>query len=135
MSNIRFVTLTWKEDLRFEGGTPGEGQIPIDSDGPGAPGPMQLLLLAVASCSGADVVSMMPKMQVKLARCEVDVRGVRREEYPRRYTSIHLTFRLAGEGLDETKARRAVDLSIEKYCSVIHSLNPDIPLTYDLELG
>jgi uncharacterized OsmC-like protein len=42
---------------------------------------------------------------------------------------------LAGKGLDETKARRAIDLSIEKYCSAINSLNPDIPVSYDLVLA
>jgi putative redox protein len=46
-----------------------------------------------------------------------------------------LNYRIAGAGLDETKARRAIDLSLEKYCSVVHSLAPDIAITYALSLA
>lgn len=135
MSNVRRVTLSWKGDLRFEGGAPGGPTVPVDGGGGTAPGPAQQLLLAAAGCSGADVVEILHKMRVDLRRLDIEVEGTRREEHPRRYTAIHLRYRLAGDGLDEAKARRAVDLSVTKYCSVIHSLNPDIPITYDLELG
>jgi putative redox protein len=63
------------------------------------------------------------------------VAGVRREEAPRRFVSIRFAFHLAGAGLDEAKARRAIDLSLEKYCSVVHSLAPDIAVEYDLHLA
>ena len=58
----------------------------------------------------------------------------RREEQPKRYTALQLHFTIAGAGADETKARRAIDLSLEKYCSVVASLAPDIPVTYDVTL-
>jgi putative redox protein len=74
-------------------------------------------------------------MRVNLIRLQIDVSGTRRDEEPRRYLNLHLTYHMSGERLDETKARRAIDLSIEKYCSVLHSLAPDIPITYDLVLG
>jgi putative redox protein len=96
---------------------------------------MLTLLLAAASCSGVDVVIILEKMRVALTSFSVDVAGTRREEEPRRYVAIHFTFRLRGAGLDEAKARRAVDLSIEKYCSVIHSLAQDIKITYDLDVA
>jgi putative redox protein len=64
----------------------------------------------------------------------VDLTGLRAEEPPRRYLKLHLVITLSGAGLDETKARRAIDLSIQKYCSVLLSLNPDIPVSYDLVL-
>jgi putative redox protein len=96
---------------------------------------MLTLLLAAASCSGSDVVVILRKMQVKLRVLRIDVAGVRRDEEPRRYVAIHFDYHLAGEGLDESKARRAVDLSIQKYCSVIHSLAPDIRITHALTLG
>jgi putative redox protein len=96
---------------------------------------MLSLLLAAASCSGSDVVVILRKMQVKLRDLRIDVAGVRRDEEPRRYVAIHFDYHLAGEGLDESKARRAVDLSIQKYCSVIHSLAPDIRITHALTLG
>jgi len=128
------AVLEWRGGMRFEGGLPGGPATLIDADAREAPGPMVTLLLALGSCAGADVVSLMPKMQVELARFSMEIRGERAAEHPRRWTRIHFTVRLAGAGLDETKARRAMDLSIEKYCSAINSLNPDIPVGYDLVL-
>ena len=74
-------------------------------------------------------------MRVTLRELRIDASGVRREEEPRRYTAIHLQYRIRGEGLDEAKARRAIELSITKYCSVVHSLAPDIRVTHGLTLG
>lgn len=126
--------LTWSGGMRFRGGAPGGPETQLDADGADAPGPMTTMLLALASCAGADVVSLMPKMQVDLQRFSMELRGERAPDHPRRWTKIHFTVTMAGPGLDETKARRAMDLSIEKYCSAINSLNPDIPVSYDLVL-
>jgi putative redox protein len=132
---IKRITLEWQEELHFTGGEAGKPAIQIDGDNIIGPGPMLTLLLAAASCTGSDVVVVLKKMRVNLQRFSLDVAGTRREEEPRRYVSIHFTYRLAGEGLDETKARRAIDLSIEKYCSVLHTLAPDIKVSYDVALG
>lgn len=129
------VILRWIDDLRFEGGEPDGPQVDIDADNVTAPGPMLQLLLAAAACSGADVVSILKKMQVGLESLEVTMSGKRRAEHPKRYTAIHYHWAIRGSGLDETKARRAIDLSMEKYCSVLHSLAPDIATSYDLTLG
>jgi len=133
--HLRVVELVWRGGMRFEGGVPGGPTVLTDADAVESPSPMHQLLLAVASCSGADVVSILEKMRVTLRDFRMEVRGTRRAEIPRRYVDIHLTFHLAGDGIDESKARRAIDLSIERYCSVIHSLAPDIPISYDLVLG
>lgn len=132
---IRRVNVSWKGDMRFEGGAPDGPRIPIDADNAIAPGPMQTLLIAAATCTGADVVSIIGKMQIALTRCEISVEGERAPDHPRRYIRIQFIFRLSGAGLDEAKARRAIDLSIEKYCSVLHSLQRDIPISYQLELA
>jgi len=129
------VVLTWQEGLRFSGGEPSGPPTMVDGDNVAAPGPMLTLLLAAASCSGSDVVVMLEKMRVQLRQLRIDVTGVRREQEPRRYISIHFDYHLAGDGLDRAKATRAVDLSLEKYCSVVHSLAPDIAITYALSLA
>jgi putative redox protein len=133
--NLRTVHLTWRSNLLFDGGPDGVPAVPVDGDASVGPGPMHSLLLAVGACSGADVVSILKKMQVELTRCDIEVTGRRATEHPKRYLDLQLRFRIAGAGVDEAKARRAIDLSLEKYCSVIHSLNPDIPVRYDLVLG
>ena len=108
--------------------------IQIDGDNALGPGPMLTLLLAAASCTASDVVIVLKKMRIDLKEFRIEVAGTRREAEPRRYVAIQFTYHLRGEGLDETKARRAIDLSLEKYCSVIHSLAPDIKITYELDL-
>ena len=129
------VSLRWHEGLVFRGGAPDGPETTIDGDNAVAPGPMLTLLLAAAACTGADVVLVLEKMRVTLREFRLEASGQRREEEPRRYTAIHLEYHLAGEGLNESKARRAIDLSIEKYCSVLHSLAPDIRITSGLTLA
>jgi putative redox protein len=129
------VTLAWQQRLVFRGGEPGGPETTIDGDNALASGPMLTLLLAAAACTGADVVSILEKMRVGLRDLRIEASGVRREQEPRRYTALHLEYHLTGEGIDEAKARRAIELSITKYCSVLHSLAPDIQVTHGLTLG
>lgn len=131
----KHVMLEWEHGLVFRGGEPGGPAMVIDGDNAAAPGPMLTLLAAAAVCSGADVVSILEKMRVTLHELRIEVSGERREEHPRRYTAIHLQYHLRGDGLDAVRAARAIDLSIEKYCSVIHSLAADIRVTHGLTLG
>lgn len=134
-AEAKHLTLAWERGLVFRGGEPGGPALLIDGDNAAAPGPMLTLLAAAAACSGADVVGILEKMRVTLRELRIEVTGERREEHPRRYTAIHLEYHLRGDGLDEDRARRAIDLSIEKYCSVIHSLAADIRVTHGLTLG
>ncbi len=132
---LRSAVVQWEHGLRFRGGAPGGPTALIDADGQEAPGPMVTLLLASAACSGADIVGILEKMQVTLEDFRIEVTGRRAPEHPKRYLTLHFTYRIRGDGVNEAKARRAVDLSHQKYCSVLHSLNSDIPITYDLDLG
>jgi len=133
--NLRAATVKWEGGLRFRGGAAGGPTALIDANGEQAPGPMVSLLLAAAACSGADIVGILQKMQVTLHELSTEVAGRRAPEHPKRYLTLHFSYRIRGDGLDEAKARRAVDLSHQKYCSVLHSLNSDIAITYDLDLG
>jgi putative redox protein len=123
--------------MRFSGaGTePATAPVVIDGDAAAGPSPMLTLLLAAGACTGADVVSILTKMRVPLRGCEIEVTGTRRAEHPRRYVAIRLRFTLAGEGLDRAKAERAVSLSLATYCSVVHSLAPDIAIEREIVLG
>ena len=134
MGDVREITMRWREQLLFEGGAPGRPVIVVDGDGAAATSPVELLLLAAATCSAADVVTILRKQRVVLRALDVRVSGTRREAEPRRYTALHMVFTVSGDGADEAKARRAIDLSLEKYCSVVASLAPDIRVTYDLAL-
>jgi putative redox protein len=129
------ITMRWRERLLFDAGPPGRPTVLVDGDGAVATSPVELLLVAAATCSASDVVSILEKQRVTLQALEVKVRGTRRDEHPRRYTAVHFVFTLSGDGADERKARRAIDLSLAKYCSVVASLAPDIRVTYDVAVG
>ena len=134
-AEVKHIALEWQQGMVFRGGPPDGPQVVIDGDNAQAPGPMLTLLLAAASCTGSDVVLILEKMRVGLRQLRIEVHGTRREDPPRRYTAIRIEFHLAGDDLDESKARRAIDLSLEKYCSVVASLAPDIALSYGLTLA
>lgn len=129
------IHLSWQHGLSFVGGDTDGPAVTIDGDNASGPGPMVTLLLAAASCTASDVVLILQKMRVPFSSFSIDAAGVRREAEPRRYVAIHLEYRVGGSGIDTTKVRRAIDLSLEKYCSVIHSLAPDIAITYALSLA
>lgn len=129
------ASMAWTGGLTFRGGAPGGPEVTVDGDNVAAPGPMLTLLVAAASCTGADIVSILEKMRITVQELRIDIAGDRREEEPRRYTAIRLDYHLRGEGLDEARASRAIDLSVRKYCSVLHSLAPDISITHGFTLG
>lgn len=129
------VVVTWSEGLKFEGGQLGGPAITVDGNGAAGPSPVVTLLIAAAGCTGSDVISILQKMRQAVTGFRIEVAGVRREEEPRRFVSLHLVYHVSGEAIDETKVRRAIDLSLEKYCSVTHSLAPDIAVTYDVALS
>jgi putative redox protein len=135
--HLRETVVRWRGELRFEA-TDTLGKRPpvlVDGNSAAALSPVELLLVAAATCTASDVVEILEKQRVALRTLEVAVRGTRREQYPRRYTDLHFRFELAGERADETRARRAIDLSLEKYCSVVASLAADIRITYDLAVA
>ena len=125
----------WHGDERFSGGAPNAPIAFVDGNGAAAPSPVVTLLNAAATCAATDVVLILQKKRVALRSLTVDVEAHRREAAPRRVLAMTLVWRLAGEGLDATKARHAVELSVEKYCSVMSSLNPDITITNEIHVA
>jgi len=129
------VMARWREGLVFEGGPSGRPVVTVDGNSVVATSPVELLLVAAATCAMADVVIILQKQRVQLRVLDVAVTGTRRETDPRRYTAVHFDWTVAGTGAEETKTRRAIDLSLEKYCSVMASLAPDIVVTYDVTVA
>ena len=130
------VRLDWKgSGLAFEGSAPGGPEVVLDSDGAAGPSPTQALLLSLAGCMGVDVVMILQKGRVPLESLSVEVEGDRSEEVPRRFVSIRLVYTIVGPGQENAqKVQRAVDLSRDRYCSVLHSLRSDIDLDIQVEL-
>ncbi len=130
------VRLEWTgSGHHFRGGRPGGPVADVDGDGQAGPSPMQTLLISLGGCTAADVLDILRKMRIEPTSFDVLVEGDRKPDPPRRYTRLRLVYTLEGVGEeDEAKVRRAVDLSHEKYCSVLHSLQPDIEIGTEIVL-
>lgn len=129
------VTLRWRGDgLVFVGSAGGGPSMTLDSDGREGPSPTQALLLSLAGCMGVDVRMILEKSRVPLESLEVVVRGERMEQPPRYFRRIVLTYRVVGPAdEDQGKLERAVELSRDKYCSVLHTFRSDLDLEVRVE--
>lgn len=91
--------------------------------------PMELVLLALGSCSGCDVVSILNKKKVMLDGFEINIDAERAEAYPKVFTKIHLEYVFYGKDINRLHVERAITLSIEKYCSVYAMLKDSVAIT------
>jgi putative redox protein len=132
---MQTARVQWVGKERFVALAPSGHLVALDSDRSAntAPGPMELLLVALGACTATDVVSILGKMRQKLDSLEVEVSGERAEEPPRVWTKLEIVFKLRG-ALDEVAVRRAVQLSEEKYCSVAATLRKTAPISYRIEI-
>jgi putative redox protein len=128
------IVVTWTGGIEFDASREGGPRIHIDGDANQAPSPVDTLLAALASCAASDVVSILEKQRTPPARLQVRVESTRVTSTPRRLASVTLHFTIAGKGIEQAKANRVVELSVNKYCSVRSSLAPDIPITWTVEL-
>jgi putative redox protein len=98
--------------------------------------PMQALLMALASCSGIDIVSILKKQRQELTNLKMSIEGEReKDKEPALWKYIHLKFLISGN-VEEDKARKACALSMDKYCSVAATLRAaGCTIEWDLEMG
>jgi putative redox protein len=92
--------------------------------------PMELLLIGVGGCSGMDVVSILKKKREKVTGVEINVNGKKAEAYPQKFTDIDIEFVVRGKNLSEEAVKRAVQLSMDKYCSVKATLEGTAQITF-----
>ena len=96
--------------------------------------PSDLLLVALASCTAVDVVSILRKKRQTLSHLEILADGEQDAEPPWRFRRIHLTYRLRGKNLTPEAVGRAIELSESRYCSVSASLRPQVEITTSFEI-
>lgn len=130
------LTIKWNDKMAFSGTTPSGHEIKMDAaaeiggENTGAR-PTELLLNAVAGCTGIDMISILQKMRLDPKSFHMDVKGERADDHPKRFTDIHIHYALEGD-LPEEKVVRAIQLSKDKYCSVSHSLNTNLTASYSI---
>ncbi len=121
----------------FVGVTPsGHAQaIETNSERASASTPMELLLIALGSCTAVDVISILKKKRQQVTDYRVEVSGARREEHPHSYTRLDVKHIVRGRGVSEQAVARAIELSDTKYCSVAATLrgSAEIVSSYEIE--
>jgi putative redox protein len=95
--------------------------------------PSELLLMAAAACSSYDVVEILTKQREPLQELKVTCGGEQMKEAPYTFTKIHLHYIVTG-AVNPERLEKAIRLSEEKYCSVISTLRPGVPVTSDYEI-
>jgi putative redox protein len=132
---MQTATVQWIGDEKFVATSPSGHAITIDSDRASnkAPGPMELVLMALGACTATDVVSILKKKRQKLESLEVICSGERATEPPTVWIKLEILYRLRGV-LDEAAVKRAIELSEQKYCSVSAMLQKTAKLSWRHEI-
>ena len=130
------VTMTWSgAGLKFEASHPSGNTFLLDGDGKNSHSPVQALALALAGCTGSDVVDIAEKMRVSFSGLRIEVEADRNPEPPRYFKAVRMVFYVSGlDPAHRDKIQRAIDLSNEKYCSVFQSLRKDLSFSTQLVL-
>ena len=130
--------ILWSGDRRFVGQTESGHSIVIgtahgDSPKPG-PSAMEVVLMGAGACSAWDVVDILQKGRLDVEDVAVELDADRAPEPPKTFTRIHMHFVVKGRGLTEAKVARAVNLSVEKYCSATKMLEKSADISHDFEI-
>jgi putative redox protein len=128
--------VTWQKELQFVGMA--DSGFPVKLDSHSSPetgvGPVEMLAIALAGCTAMDVISILVKKKMDVTSFEVKVNADRAADPPKRITKAVLEYVVRGHGVDEASVRRAIELSVTKYCSVHATLKDSFPiaLTYSI---
>ncbi len=132
---MQTASVKWIDEQKFVATSPSGHAVTIDSDRESnkAPGPMELLLMALGACTATDVVIVLEKKRQKLQSLEVICSGERAAEPPAVWTNLEIVYRLRGQ-LDDAAVKHAIQLSEDKYCSVAAMLRKTATLSWRYEI-
>ena len=131
-------TIRWDGGRSFTGTTEDGFTIAIgnaheDTPKPG-PSPMELVLMGAGTCSAHDVVSILEKSRQDVADVTLRLSADRAEEHPRVFTRIRMHFVVTGSGIKPATVERAIQLSVEKYCSATKMLEGTVDVSHSFEI-
>ena len=134
--DIRRAQVKWVEQFKFVGTSNSGHSIVMDagaSNGSGGSSvtPGELIFLALGGCTGIDVVSLLAKMRVPFRDLRIDIEGEPVGTHPKIYKWVKMIYRFYGVA-DPDKARQAVDLSQDKYCSVSAIVKKSTEFSFDI---
>jgi len=123
----------WHRDHEFTSSLD-HNTIKIDGARKNGFGPKALLLAGLGGCSGIDIVDILKKMRVDFSEFSIEVKAAQTDELPKVYKDIYIAYKVKTDKDNEEKVRKAIDLSLEKYCGVSAMLQKNSPIHYTLEI-
>ena len=132
------IKVNWNGNMSFKSVINGH-EILVDAAEPvggedRGPRPKPLMLMALAGCTGMDVVSILKKMRVEIEDFNISVESDMTEEHPKVYSGMHLIYEFKGKDLDTAKLEKAVNLSQERYCGVSAMYKQAMNLPYEIKV-
>ncbi len=133
------VELKWVDGLMFACSSGTGHSLVVDGDMEvggfdTAPRPTELLLMALGGCTAMDVISILKKKRQPVVGFEVKVTGQRADAHPKRFLKMNIEYIVKGDGVQEEAVKRAVELSMQKYCSVKATLEPSVEISYSYRI-
>src|ERR1700759_50514 len=130
------ASVTWLHDQQYDAVSHTGNHVAVDADAShqGGPGPMEMVLMGLCSCTSVDVVSILRKKREPLTALIVSAVAEQATEAPRVFTHIRLTYHIGG-GVSHKAAEDAVALSKNKYCSVSKMLEKSATIDYEITYG
>lgn len=125
------IVTKWKHKHEFESWQE-HHSIHLDGSRQHGFSPKALLLAGLGGCSGIDVVDILQKMRVKFSNFEIDIETTQTEENPKVFNDIYIVYKIKTNKQNEDKIKKAVDLSLEKYCGVSAMLRKNSPIHYKI---
>lgn len=114
--------MNWDGGMAFEANLDGHkvrvDALPVVGGNDSGPRPKELMLVSLGGCTGMDVVSILKKMRVDITGFNVSIEANMTEEHPKHYDDMLIVYEFSGNNLDEAKLKKAIDLSMERYCGV-----------------
>ena len=131
--------VTFVDGMQFVGAADSGHAVVMDAPASSSGGntgsrPMELLLMAFGGCSGMDVISILRKKKQNVSKFETNLDGEMAEGYPHMYTALHIEYVVTGKNISEEAVKRAIELSLDKYCSVGATLGKAAKITHSYKI-
>ena len=134
----KIIDVTWEHDMKFTTNVDGHQLVLDAASGNGGsdegPRPKALMMVALAGCTGMDVVSILVKMRVKLTYFNLKVEGDIHDEHPKKFNGMKVIYEFKGNGLEFDKLEKAVKLSIDRYCGVNANYRDAMTMDYEIKI-
>ncbi len=132
------INLKWTDGIAFEADVAGF-KVQIDSDPEfggqnKGPKPKPLMMVALAGCTGMDIVSLLNKMRVGFDSLNIVVEGELTEEHPKHFSKMKVVYEITGKNIDQKKVEKAVVMSKDKYCGVSYSYKQAMEIEYEIKI-